>query len=463
MSELGRLLPRMRERPPGPASRAWAERLGEVESRNVTDLSGEPPVFWSEARGANVRDADGNVYVDLTAAFGVALVGHGAPAVVEAVAARAGRLLHGMGDVHPTGLRVELLERLADRMPWEETRAVLASSGSEAVEIALKTALLRTGRAGILAFEGGYHGLTLGALAATARPYFRTPFRDRLYGGVTLAPWPAEGSDEEVEASLRVVRAALAGEGSRPRGPEPSGPPRSGRPVGALIVEPIQGRAGVRVPPPGFLAEVSRLAREHEAVVIADEVFTGCRRTGGFLASPAVGLEPDLVCLGKALGGGMPLSACLGRAEVMDAWPPSPGEALHTSTFLGHPASCAAALATLDLLNGELGDRIAPLGERLRAAVDLSLDGHAAVARVRGRGLMLGVELTGGEDGPAGAGAKLARAALGEGVIVLPAGERSEVVELTPPAVLTDAQLEAAVAGLGRAVEAAFGDAGRSA
>lgn len=447
--ELGSLLPEVVTGGPGPAAGELARRLAEVESRNVTRLGDEVPVFWEEARGANVRDADGNVYVDLTAAFGVALTGHRDPAVVEALRAQAGRMIHGMGDVHPPALKVELLERLCALLPWPDGRAVLSSSGSEAVETALKTALLATGRPGILSFEGGYHGLTLGALSATARPYFREPFRARLYGGSVVVPFPdplRRKEDPGGRALERVERALVEGA-------------PNGDAIGAVVVEPVQGRAGVRIPPDGFLADLSGLARDHGAVVVADEVFTGMGRTGSLLASTRLGLEPDLVCLGKALGGGLPLSACVGPSRIMDAWPPSPGEALHTSTFLGHPLACASGLAFLERLTGDgICARAREVGRRLRDDLETALSGTAGVADVRGLGLMIGVELCEDEEGlpPArGRAARVARRALERGVLVLPAGDEGHVVEVTPPATITPEQAAAAVDVVAEAVQRA--------
>jgi 4-aminobutyrate aminotransferase-like enzyme len=368
------------------------------------------------------------------------------------VRTQAARLVHGMGDVHPPEIKVALLERLAALSPWPETRGVLASAGSEAVEIALKTALLRTGRPGILAFEGGYHGLTAGALATTGRPYFRRPFQPRLFEGVAFAPFPdpRDGPDGAGRA-LDAVERHLSG-----------GAP-GGHPIGAVLVEPVQGRAGVRLPPEGFLAGVSERAERAGAVVVADEVFTGSGRCGAFLVSERFGLRPDIVCLGKAIGGGLPLSACLGRAEVMDAWPASPGEALHTSTYLGHPLACAASLELLHLLDEGLADRAERLGVRLLDGLRGALEGVSGVGEVRGAGLLLGIELvaTGGGQTPRpGAAARVAHAALAHGLLVLPAGEEGHVVELSPSAYLTEGQVEAAIDGLERVVRRVLKETG---
>jgi 4-aminobutyrate aminotransferase/(S)-3-amino-2-methylpropionate transaminase len=457
LGPLGSLLPDVRVPPPGPASRALADRLRAVESRNVTFIDDAWPVFWEEAAGSNVRDADGNVYVDLTGGFGVAFLGHAHPAVAAAVARQSGRLVHAMGDVHPPALKVELLERLAALAPWPETRGVLASTGSEAVEIALKTAYLATGKPGLLAFEGGYHGLTLGSLAVTSRALFRAPFERRLYAGVAFAPFPVARPATTTSGSAEpgaVARGSAEESLARVRHLLRAGAP-NGDPIGAVIVEPVQGRAGVRVPPDGFMAALSDAASGAGALVIADELMTGMGRSGAMLASSRLGLRPDLVCLGKALGAGLPLSACLGARAVMDAWPASAGEAVHTSTFLGHPLASAAALAALESYGpAAVLTRAEELGTRLRERLAGRLSRVAGVVEVRGLGLFVGIEL--GDGSAPGAAARVAVAALERGVLVLPAGESSEVLELTPAVTLTDAQADHAVEVLVSAIREAL-------
>lgn len=390
---------------PGPRSRALAARLAQVESRNVTCLSPEPPIFWERAAASNVWDADGNRFVDLGAGFGVAAAGHAHPRIASAVAQQSATLMHAMGDVHPAAVKVELLEALVRRFPGGgPARAVLGSSGSDAVEAALKTAQLATGRAGVVAFEGAYHGLTFGALDATWRPLFREPFHARLPHATAFARWP-DAQD--------VLRAAAS----------------CHEPVGAVLVEPIQGRGGERIPPAGFLRELRALCDERGWLLIADEVYTGLGRTGRWFACEHEDVVPDLLCVGKALASGMPISACIGRAAVMDAWPASEGEALHTQTFLGHPPACAAALACLAVIAEEkLVERAHDSGalalERLRAG----LEGRAGIADVRGKGLLLGVELDTTERTLAAW-----HGALRGGVIVLPSGDDSRVLSITPP------------------------------
>jgi 4-aminobutyrate aminotransferase/(S)-3-amino-2-methylpropionate transaminase len=431
MSDLAGRLPELSTEVPGPASRNLAERLRAVEAQNITFLGERFPVFWDEAAGANVRDADGNVFLDLTGAFGVALAGHANPLVTARIEAQVKHLVHGMGDVHPPVVKVRLLERLARLSPWEHTRTILTGSGSEAVEVALKTAALATGRHGVLAFRGGYHGLTAGALSVTHRSHFRAPFRERLFAGVAFAPFPQESGDD-VEIALDSARDHLE-----------SGAP-GGHAIGAVIVEPIQGRAGVRVPPPGFLAELTRLARAAGCVMIMDEIFTGFGRTGDLFASVAADAVPDILCVGKAMGGGVPIGACMGSAAVMDAWPPSTGEAIHTSTFLGHPLAAAAAMGFLDELEeGDIVARVRQVGEALEGELRSALDGVGGVRELRGRGLMLAIELAAADGLPfAGGGAGVAEEALERGILVLPAGDVGQVVALAPPVTLTSEQRE---------------------
>ena len=405
---------------PGPASRARVDVLARFECPAITarrarraaalGAADDDPIVWDEALGANVRDVDGNVYVDLTSGFGVAFVGHRNPAVVAAAAAQGARLPHAMGDAWPDDTRIRLLERLAGVTPAGLDVAILGLSGSDAVEAAVKTAILATKRSGVLAFDGGYHGLALGVVGLQSyNPAFAKPFREAANPHVRRLPWGAP---------MTHVESALV----------------DGK-IGLVLAEPVQGRGGMREAPSGWLADVAALARQHGALVALDEIFTGFGRTGPMFAGTAEGVVPDLLCVGKSLGGGWPLSACLGSRAVMDAWGASTGEAIHTQTFLGHPVGCAAGLAVLDLLTPEFLAAAASTGARLRAAL---VEGGYTV---RGRGLMLGVELP---DALA-----RSRRLLHAGWLVLPAGMQGEVLGVTPPACLSDAQIAGFVEALG--------------
>jgi 4-aminobutyrate aminotransferase-like enzyme len=281
---------------------------------------------------------------------------------------------------------------------------IFANSGAEAVEAALKTAVMRTGRPGVIAFEGGYHGLTYGALDATSRADFRQPFAEQLGGFTAHVPFG--------------------------RCPKPSALPGKMSRYGAVIVEPIQGRGGIHVPPDNFLRELRAFCDRHGMLLIVDEVYTGFCRTGQWFACEHWGVVPDLICVGKALTGGFPMSACIGRAGVMDAWPVSQGEAIHTSTFLGHPVGCAAALASIaELKRLRLDRRAVELGR-------YAAERLGAMGPIRGKGLMLGLET---ENAP-----RLCEQLLARGIIALPEGDHGEVLGITPPLVITQNQIDAA-------------------
>lgn len=443
-------LPHLRTGIPGPASQAWLARLRAVESANVTAIGEAFPVVWSAARGGAVRDADGNVYVDATSAFGVSLIGHGHPDVVSAAQRQAATLLHAMGDVHPAQAKVELLEALQRAIPQGLGGAVLCTGGSEAVEVALKTALLATGKPGVIAFEGGYHGLGHGALDATSRRDFRDPFWPQLARNVSWVPFAradrppvAVTPDQVADHVLGRIDDLLT---------NPNG---GGVPIGAVLLEPVQGRAGAVVPPAGFVSRLGQLCSDRGVLLVADEIFTGLGRTGASWACEHEAVVPDLLCIGKALGGGVPIAACVGRPEVMRAWGPSKGEALHTSTFLGHPLACAAATATLGVIARDgVAARAALAGAAWKDDLRRALGSHPAVSEVRGIGLMMGVEFRefAGKSARAWAWQAVV-GALRRGVVLLPAGAGGEVVQLTPPAVLTDAQRRAVVDALAAALD----------
>jgi 4-aminobutyrate aminotransferase len=399
----------------------------------------QDPIVWAEARGANVCDVDGNVYVDLTSAFAVAGIGHAHPEVVEAVREQAGRLVHAMGDVFPAGVKIDLATRLAAIAPGDLEVSIFGMAGSEAVEAALKTAAVATEKSDIVAFEGSYHGLGYGSLSVTGyNDAFKKPFLGQLGGFGTHVPYadcyrcPLGRTYPDCEvACLDLVRDVLE---------QPEFEPA------ALIVEPILGRGGIVVPPDEWLVGLVELCRSKGVLVIFDEIYTGFGRTGRWFACEHMGLVPDLMCIGKALGGGFPISAVIGSRAVMDRWGLSGGEAIHTSTFLGNPLGCAMALAVIEVIEREnLIGTAAALGERLEARLLELAERHSVIGDVRGRGAMWGVELVTDRKTrePAGDLAMgLTRGLLESGYIVLPAGVHGNVIGLTPPFAVTDEQLD---------------------
>jgi 4-aminobutyrate aminotransferase-like enzyme len=439
--------------------------LRDFESRNVVliEPDGSWPIVWERAKGVHVWDAGGKKYLDLTAAFGVAAAGHANPKVVKVGQAQLARLPHAMGDVHPHARKAELARELS-RITFERWtkspdarsrtpdtirgKTIFSNSGFEAVESALKTAVLATGKRGVIAFEGAYHGLGYGALNATHRDFFRGPFRSQLREFGHFVPFPV-GDDVR---SLKQRRGQF-------------GAPHVGtyeieklirklfrrERIGAILVEPVQARGGINIPPPEFLPLLRKLCDEHGALLILDEIYTGFGRTGKWFACEHAGVVPDIICLGKALTGGFPLSACVGRADLMDAaWPVSRGEAIHTSTFLGNPVGCAMALAQIrEIERLGLPRRSAELGAHLLKLLSILHPRSSILVSCRGLGLMAGVELRLPNGKPATEAAMAAiKKMLQRGFIMLPEGKHANVISFTPPLTITRAQLAKAVAEL---------------
>ncbi|MDX2082239.1 MAG: aminotransferase class III-fold pyridoxal phosphate-dependent enzyme [Terrimicrobiaceae bacterium] len=420
---------------PGPRSKALMSELSRTESRNITFFNDGFPVFWERALGVNVWDADGNRFLDLTAGFGVCSLGHGATR--EALIEQAGRLVHGLGDVHPSPLKARLCSELS-RVTFERWgrgpgKSILCNSGSEAVEAALKTAHLHSGKPGVISFSGAYHGLGHGALETGGLPFFRDPFAGQLAKFGTRLPFPdcthcpfgcREGFRLEGREFPNCSSSCLAELHDRIEKTIRQ------REVGCILVEPIQGRAGVIVPPRDFLRMLREICDTHKILLVLDEIFTGLNRTGKLFACEHSETAPDVICVGKALTNGFPMSACIGRADIMDAWPRSDGEALHTSTFLGHPVGCAMALAALAEHEKPATAQLAKTcGAHLRKAV-----AHLPRASVRGVGAMIGAELSKPDGTPdAPRTARLIQHALERGHIFLGGGPAGNVLTFSPP------------------------------
>lgn len=416
---LGALEPEIVVSPPGPRSRELSLRMSAVESpafdarreaRSQAASTDQGPIVYLRGQGGNVLDVDGNRYVDLTAGFGALLLGHGVTSATQAASSAMFELPLALGDVYASEVKVRASEAIAGLFPEPNARVMLGLSGADAVTCALKTSLLATSKPRVIAFEGSYHGLSHGPLAALGfAPSFRAPFAPHLGVPVTFAPFPRRPS--ELDASLTAVRGALA------RGD-----------VGAILVEPVLGRGGCVVPPSTLLPELRALANEYDALLILDEIWTGMGRTGAVLGLSATTdrpLVPDVICLGKGLGGGLPISACLGRASVMEAWGGHGGTRIHTGTHFGSPPSCAAALAVIHAVDPPLLARVRATSTRwFEALAPLEREG---LAEISGVGLMVGVRLE-----SAVAALKAMRALLERGYLVLTGGERGDVLTLSP-------------------------------
>lgn len=421
------MLPEIVTSIPGPRSRELADKLRRYESQNVTYLAEDFPVFWQRAEGTNVWDADGNRFLDFTSAFGVSGLGHTNPQLRSALVAQSAELMHAMGDVHPTAIKAELCRQLSamtfERWDAGVGKVVLGNSGSDAVEIALKTSLLYTGKPGVIAFTGGYHGLGLGALSTVGIPFFRDPFSAQLKNFCRLVPYPfgPAGDLQQLRQQIEMIINQAD--------------------IGCILVEPIQGRGGCVVPPPDFLPMLRWVCDEFGVLLVVDEIYTGLNRTGVLFACEDSRVVPDLLCLGKGLTGGFPLSACVGSAEIMDAWPPSAGEALHTSTFLGNPMGCAMALASLaEHAKPETTSQAQVHGRRLKSALEKIKSPH--IWHVRGRGLMLGIELIKADGTPfTELAVAIVTQALRDGILLLADSPASNVLSITPPFSINDEEI----------------------
>ncbi|MDP3981626.1 MAG: aspartate aminotransferase family protein [Chlamydiota bacterium] len=426
----GKKLPHIQTKIPGPRSRRLGRELLKYEAPGITCFYPHGPIFWHSARGANVEDVDGNRYIDTSAGFGVANTGFQNPAIIRAAIRQSQKLLHVMGDVYPGEEKVQLLKALAKICPAPLTQGIFGNTGSEAVEIALKTAMLFTKKPDIIAFEGAYHGLSYGALGVTGHEIFRKPFRNQLPGNTFHLPFPehyplkvsVEHCLERVQETLQIAQGS----------------------VGAIMIEPIQGRGGIHRAPASFLQGLRRICDEEKIVLIFDEIFTGFGRTGKWFAFQHSRVSPDLLCIGKAMSGGFPISVCMGKTSIMKSWETGHGEALHTSTSQGNPVGCSMALASIRTIQQQkLAQKASRLGSIGLSYLKQFQKRSPHVGDLRGLGLFLGIELvrnkSTGEPAPEKA-LKVMTQALQQGIIVLIDGENHNVIALTPPLTITKKQ-----------------------
>lgn len=373
----------------------WQERY----AGSLMNTFGPPKLVLARGEGAHVWDTDGKEYVDLLGGIAVNALGHAHPALVEAVTSQLGTLGH-ISNFFASAPQIELAEKLLEIL-GVEGRVFFANSGAEANEAAFKLTR-RTGRTHVVAAEGGFHGRTMGALALTSKEAYRAPF-EPLPGEVTFVPYG------DVEALAAAVNDQTA----------------------AVLLEPIQGEAGVLLPPDGYLRAARDITTRHGALLWIDEIQTGVGRTGAWFAHTSSGVTPDLVTLAKGLAGGIPIGACIATGDA--AFLLEPGN--HGTTFGGNPVACAAALAVISTIEGEkLLDHVTVLGQRLREGVAAD----PRVTEVRGEGLLIGLDLN------ADRSAEVAAAALAAGFIINnPTPAR---IRLAPPLVLTDDDVTAFLA-----------------
>ena len=395
---------------PGPKAASWLARDGQVMSPSYTRSY---PLVVRRARGVMVEDVDGNRFLDFTAGIAVTNAGHCHPRVVAAIRAQANRLLHMSGTDFYYTPQVRLAERLAGLAPGPGLKRVFfTNSGAEAIEAALKLARHHTERPRAMAFLNAFHGRTYGALSLSAsKPTQRRGF-------APLVPEVLHARYGDLESVRMLLRTTC--------------PPDE---LAAIFVEPIQGEGGYIVPPPDFLPGLRALCDEHGILLVFDEIQSGIGRTGTFFAAEHWGVAGDIVCLAKGIANGLPLGAIVAKADVMD-WP----SGSHASTFGGNPVACAAALATLDLIEPRYRLNAARRGEQLRAGLRALADVHPIVRDVRGLGLMVGMEV--GRAGAADPALRdqIIELAFRRGLLLLPCGPST--VRFCPPLCLTARQVQ---------------------
>jgi 4-aminobutyrate aminotransferase len=429
---------------PGPRAKTIMERDARAVSSSYT--RGYPLVVESAA-GAMVQDVDGNRFLDFNAGIAVVATGHCHPRVVEAIQKQAARLIHMSGTDFYYDEMVTLAEKLAEIAPGDvERRVSFGNSGAEAVEGCIKLARWSTGRDKIIAFFGAFHGRTMGALSLTARKSVQRAGFGPLIPGVVHAPYPncyrcPFGQKEEtcaVECVKHIEDTLL----------KTIAPPEE---TAAIVVEVVQGEGGYVVPPKKFFDELARVARQNGILLVCDEVQSGMGRTGKMWAAEHFDVVPDILAVAKGIASGMPLGATVARADLM-TWPPG----AHASTFGGNPVCCAAALATVALLQEGLVENAARMGAHIRSRIDNWPARFPTVGQVRGLGLMIGIEIVRDQRTREKAPQirdRVVDLAFERGLLMLGAGENS--LRLCPPLVVTRDQCDFAVDTLEECLKAA--------
>jgi 4-aminobutyrate aminotransferase len=434
-SETVRLdLPNILTELPGPRAKAVMERDRQVISPSYTRSY---PLVASRGEGAIIEDVDGNRFLDFNAGIAVVSTGHCHPKVVAAIQEQSSQLIHMSGTDFYYENMVHLAEKLAAGAPGGVPRRVyFGNSGAEGVEAAMKLARYHTGRDKFIAFTGAFHGRTMGALSLTGSKVVQRQGFGPLVPGVYHARYPdSYRRPQGVSAEDHAVACVRAIEDELFRTLVPA------EEVAAIVVEPIQGEGGYLIPPPAFFVELECLANKHDILLVLDEVQCGMGRTGRMWAADHFGVVPDIFASAKGIASGLPLSATIARAEIMD-WPAG----AHASTFGGNPVSVAAALATLDLLQSELIDNAARMGDHILGRLRDWPRRFTKVGDVRGLGLMIGIEIVHDQhtkDRAPELRNRVVDSAFERGLLVLGAGRNA--IRLCPPLIITRDQADFAV------------------
>lgn len=423
-----------------PDNRTLAARRERAVPRGVASSTA---IYADRAENAQLWDVEGRRFIDFAGGIAVLNTGHLHPKVIAAVQAQLARFSHTAFQVAAYEPYIELCERLNAAAPFSaDAKTILLTTGAEATENAVKIARAATGRSGVIAFSGGFHGRTLLASAMTGKV---APYKRRfgpMPGEIFHLPFPTGIGDATVPRSLDALAGLFAADVEAER-------------IAAIIIEPVQGEGGFHVAPTELLQALRRICDEHGILLISDEVQSGFARTGRMFGIEHSQVEPDLVCVAKSLAGGFPLAGVIGRAEIMDALDPGG----LGGTYGGSPVSCAAALAVLDVIEEEgLNARAEIIGAALRKRIEGYRDAGLPVANLRGLGAMIGFDVLGTDGVPDGTAAKaVCAAALEEGLIILSCGAKGETIRILVPLTASDAIIGEGLDIIERALRAVAG------
>jgi len=399
----------------------YLELLKKYEESDLTFISEHFPPVLQNSNGVNIFDTEGNRYTDLTSFFGVSFSGHSQYFIKEEIDKG---FYHGAGDFLPNIYKIELMEKLS-KLTGENFKGILLENGSDAIEFCLRTAFLYKKNRKFISFKGGYHGTTLAPLSVTHSSKFRKGFEDIL-------PFEAVFFDFSISSINKIIKYL------------------SDNNVAGIIIEPIQGRAGIKIPEKGFLKEIESVSNEFNIPLIFDEIFTGIGKTGEIFAKDYFDIKPDMIAFGKALTSSFPLSACFGKPEIMDIWGENTGEARFTMTFSGNPFFSRIALKNLKFMeDNDYDSKVKKIEVYFKENLMPLKEKHNKIIKdIRGIGVLWGIEFT-----PPVKGFEIVKQLFKKGFITLPSGEKGETIEIIPPFIIDIKELESFIYSLENILE----------
>ncbi|MED4126731.1 aspartate aminotransferase family protein [Shouchella miscanthi] len=425
---------------PGPKSINYMDRLKKLEAPGLTLDDSELSIVWAKSKGSKVYDVDENEYIDFASGLNVANVGHSNSEVLNSVKDQLELMVHGMGDFHSNNKKIEFLEKMKEIVPLSDPKFIVSVNGSDAVDAALKTASLFTGKSQYISFYGGYHGMGAKSLEVTARNHFRDPFTKEIPRSTIFLPYPYElrnsigDSTNYISECLKLVEQTIENSAS------------GSNDVAAIIIESFQGRGGVVQAPKEFLRGLREICDRTGVLLIVDEILSGMGRTGKWFGFEHSEIQPDIFTIGKGLSSGYPISVCCGNENIMSIWGKFSGESVHTSTFQGNPIGCVMAKSTIEYMQKHnLIERSEELGEYFIKRLKSEIGQNENVGEIRGKGLMIGIEFVLDKDlkkPNSNLCWSVMKKALKRGIIFLNGGHEVNVLCLTPPLIIEKNEID---------------------